>query len=67
MIRLSIFRKQTPKGEKRAPNPEPAQEYTRTVNVARLTRAQKRALGYLPTGAQLPGEQHRRYRNGSEG
>lgn len=52
---MATSRKQTPKGEAYTPNPEPDMEYTRTVNVTKLSRRTKESLGYVPRGkATLP-------------
>lgn len=59
---MSIFRKQTPRGQAYEPNDEPDMEYTEEIYEPSLSRNTRRNRGLLPKGVTLPGERVRRNR-----
>ena len=54
---MSIFRRQTPRGQAYTPNAEPDDEYTEDVYVPNLSRRSRQARGLLPKG-KLPRRNH---------
>lgn len=58
---MSIFRRQTPRGQAYEPNDEPEMEYTEEIYEPSLSRSTRRNRGLLPK-TRLPGERVKRNR-----